>query len=363
MALKFSYQPYTLDFKFEAGTSRGVLTEKKTYFVTVHDDLHPELIGIGECGPLVKLSIDDTKDFELHVSERCSSLTGITLPKTQDEIFQLVASKIPSTLPAIRFGMEMALLDHLHGGKRIVFDNEFVKGQPIPINGLIWMGHSESMLLQINEKVDQKFNCIKLKIGSLDFDKECDVLEYVRNKYYAKDIILRVDANGAFKADQALNKLHKLSTFQLHSIEQPIATGQHEVMRSLCANTPVPIALDEELIGVNTYEEKRKMLEYIMPQYIILKPTLLGGFKSSMEWVEIAEELNIGWWLTSALESNIGLNAICQFSQHLTAKGYQGLGTGKLYHNNIDSPLNISNGQIAYDQHLTWDLSFLNDKI
>lgn len=359
MPLRLTFQPYTLDFKFDAGTSRGVLKDKVTYFLKIIDTNNPSAIGVGESGPLKKLSIDDVPDFEEHLQQLCTRIEGEQIPQSADEIFELAKSLTLSQFPAIRFGLEIALLDLWHGGNRIIFDNDFAKGKSISINGLIWMGHTESMLLQINDKIDQNYDCIKLKIGSLDFEKECDILQYVRNKYYNKKILLRVDANGAFAPNEALDKLKALSEFNIHSIEQPIKAGQHEQMKELCQTTPLDIALDEELIGISDYKEKKDLLEYIRPQYIILKPTLLGGFKATMEWIEIAEQLQIGWWLTSALESNIGLNAICQFSYDLKAKGYQGLGTGQLYHNNIDSPLTIDQGHIYYDQEADWNMSFL----
>ncbi len=359
MPLKLTFQRYTLDFKFDAGTSRGVLKEKDTYFLKVVDLDRPDLVGIGESGPLKKLSIDDVPDFETNLQAVCEKIQGIAMPKSVNEIFELAESVVSDSFPSVRFGLETALLDLLHEGQRTIFQNSFRNGEPIPINGLIWMGHTESMLLQINDKIEQEYDCIKLKIGSLDFEKECDILQYVRSKYYDKDIMLRVDANGAFHPEEVMNKLTTLSKFKIHSIEQPIKAGQTELMKKLCEQTPLDIALDEELIGISDYKDKNELLEYIRPQYIILKPTLLGGFKASMEWIELANNLRIGWWLTSALESNIGLNAICQFSAELDAQGYQGLGTGQLYHNNIPSPLQISKGHIAYHQDQNWDLSFL----
>jgi len=356
--LNLSFQKYILDFKFNAGTSRGVLRQKETYFLKIAGD-KDGVFGLGEAGPLKGLSIDD-KLLEEKLEEIQKALQSITLPDNSEEIYALAKSLAGAGYPSIRFGLETAMLDLLNGGKRTIFKNEFAAGNAkIPINGLVWMGHMEDMLTQITEKVDQGFTCIKMKVGSIDFDKECDILQYIRRKYYQKDIVIRVDANGAFSPEDALEKLHRLSQFDLHSIEQPIKAGQHDAMRKLCSTSPIKIALDEELIGVDEKVEKQALLEKIMPPYIILKPTLVGGIASTLEWIKIAESLNIGWWMTSALESNIGLNAISQLAAELGVENYQGLGTGQLYHNNIPSPLSIKDGFIS-SNGMDWDLSQLD---
>ncbi|MEM9390509.1 MAG: o-succinylbenzoate synthase, partial [Bacteroidota bacterium] len=335
MMLKAAYQKYVLHFKFDAGTSRGVLKEKDTWFIKVWDDNNPAIYGLGEAGPLKELSIDDVDDFDSKLQEVLKRLEHETLPDDDQGIYNLIRHLVPMELPSVAFGMETALLDMLWGGQRKLYDTPFHQGtERIPINGLIWMGHTESMLLQVSDKIAADFDCIKMKIGSLDFEKECDILDFVRRKYFQKDLTLRVDANGAFKPEDAFTKLNQLSKFNLHSIEQPVQPGQIELMKELCNHSSVPIALDEELIGIHDLEAKRKLLETIRPQYIILKPTLVGGLRSSMEWIKIAEELAIGWWLTSALESNIGLNAVTQFASKMKANGHQGLGTGQLYTNN-----------------------------
>jgi o-succinylbenzoate synthase len=358
MSLQANVFPYTLDFKFPAGTSRGVLKEKQTYFVKIWDDKLPKVVGWGECGPLSKLSIDDDEDLLDKINKILSELKKINSPKSDIEIFQLAFQLAGYQFPALRFAIETALLDLKYGGQRKIFDNKFFnQAEKIPINGLIWMGHMEAMLLQISDKVNEGFDCIKMKVGSLDFEKEIDILHYIRKKYYNKEILMRVDANGSFKPDEALYKMEAMARHGIHSIEQPIKAGQHDLMAQLCAKPPIDIALDEDLIGVNTLEEKKVLLQKIRPQYIIIKPTLIGGIQSSTEWIELAEELKIGWWITSALESNIGLNAICQFAIHVKAKSYQGLGTGKLYHNNIDSPLTIEKGHIHYDQNQEWNIN------
>ncbi|MEM7107595.1 MAG: o-succinylbenzoate synthase [Bacteroidota bacterium] len=357
MMLKTTYQKYTLRFKFDAGTSRGILKEKDSWFIVVWDETKSEIRGIGEAGPLKKLSVDALEDFDSRLASVLARLEGNRLPANDEGIYDLVGNLVPAELPSIVFGLETALLDLLHGGRRKLFSTSFYDSEErIPINGLIWMGHTESMLLQISDKVEAGFDCIKMKIGSLNFDKECDILDFVRRKYFQKELILRVDANGAFRPEEALSKLNQLSKYNLHSIEQPVQAGQSALMRELCSNSPIPIALDEELIGIHDYDEKRALLEAISPHYIILKPTLIGGFKSSLEWIKIADTLNIGWWMTSALESNIGLNAICQLASFAHAKGHQGLGTGQLYTNNLESPLTISKGYIHYDQTRPWEL-------
>ena len=243
----------------------------------------------------------------------------------------------------------MALKDLEIEGENILFPSEFTQGNDsIEINGLVWMGKSDFMRKQIIEKIEAGFSCIKLKIGAIDFDKEIELIKSIRKEFSEKDIEIRVDANGAFAVDNALEKLKILSEYGLHSIEQPIKQGQLEEMTRLCKQTPLPIALDEELISVNKFDKKRTLLQTIKPQYIILKPSLTGGFKASEEWIKIAQQNDIGWWITSALESNIGLNAIAQWTYTLGNKMPQGLGTGQLYKNNFDSPLYIKNGQLNF---------------
>ena len=360
MALQYSIHPYTLDFRFPAGTSRGVLKVKETFIIKIWSEDDSSVFGLGECGPLKKLSIDDKEELLPEIDKKLKALNEIDTPKTEVQIFDLALEIAGYDYPALRFAIETALLDLMNGGKRLIYKtNFFESGEKIPINGLIWMGHMEAMLLQISDKITEGFDCIKMKVGSLDFEKEIDILHYIRRKYYTQNILLRVDANGAFKPDEALYKMEAMARHGIHSIEQPIAAGQPDLMTKLCAQTPIDIALDEELIGVNDKSEKAELLDKIKPQYIIIKPTLIGGIQSSLEWIEIANNMNIGWWITSALESNIGLNAISQLASKTNAKSYQGLGTGKLYHNNIESPLTVSSGHIFYDQNKSWDLTFL----
>ncbi len=247
------------------------------------------------------------------------------------------------------------MLDLINGGKRIIFDNEFINGKPVGINGLIWMGDPDFMIQQIDQKIAQGFRCLKLKVGGLDFNHECNVLHYIRKQYSKEDIIIRLDANGAFKVDEALPKLYELEKFNIHSIEQPIKNGLTE-MAELCRKSPIPIAFDEELIGCESESKKKFLLARLKPQFITLKPTLHGGLSGCKSWIEIAKSLRIGWWITSALESNIGLNAICQFTANYAVEIPQGLGTGAIYQNNFDSPLRVENGTIFIDRSRGWNI-------
>lgn len=352
--MQFSYIKRTLQFRFEAGTSRGVLTTKDVYWIKVQERPSSSRIGWGEAAPLVKLSVDDRPDFEDVLAKTLKDLGQKSWSTEADELLKEVNERVPTELPSIRFGVETALLDWLNGGQRVIFHTPFVtEEKPIPINGLIWMGTKEFMLDQIDQKLQEGFNCIKLKIGAIDFDQELALLRYIRSKYTADQIILRVDANGAFSPEEAELKLQRLAEFDLHSIEQPIRAGQWTAMKKLCASPPLPIALDEELIGIS---EKESLLDRIQPQYLILKQSLVGGILETQEWIRLAEERNIAWWMTSALESNIGLNAIAQLTGTYSPTMPQGLGTGKLYHNNLDSPLEISGGQIFYRSEKTWEL-------
>lgn len=341
--MKASYQKYILKFKNPSGTSRGVLTQKETWFIILEKNGKR---GIGECGILRTLSVDDRPDYEDKLQWACQH---IYLGK--DKLWESLIE-----FPSIQFGIEMAFLS-LEGKTPFeLFPSPFTLGEKkMDINGLVWMGEEAFMKSQIEEKLAQGFRCIKLKIGAIDFEKELGLLRFIRQHFDESVIEIRVDANGAFSSNEALHKVHQLSDYKLHSIEQPIAKNQPDMMAELCKSTPFPIALDEELIGVFSPQDKRLLLEKIKPQYIILKPSLVGGFRGSQEWITLAEELQIGWWITSALESNIGLNAIAQWTYSLRNPLPQGLGTGGLYTNNFDSPLFIDKGQIGYNPEMTWD--------
>ena len=343
--MKASYKKYILNFKRPSGTSRGVLTEKETWFIILEKD---GKTGIGECGLLKGLSIDDRSDYEEKLKWTCNNIH-----LGEEALWESLIE-----FPSVQFGMETAFRSLEADNIYLPFPSAFTKGEKnIPINGLVWMGEESYMKEQIEDKLQNGFNCIKLKIGAIDFEKELGLLHFIRQNFSPEKIELRVDANGAFSITDALDKLYQLSKFQLHSIEQPIKQGQQEAMKLLCENTPFPIALDEELIGVFGLENKRKLLQTIMPQYIILKPSLVGGFKGSKEWIDIAEELNIGWWITSALESNIGLNAIAQWTYLQNNPMPQGLGTGALYTNNFNCPLEVKNGQLTHNPQLGWDVN------
>ncbi len=340
MKFNAKYEKKIFQFKQPSGTSRGVLTEKKAWFITLWEQNNPEIKGIGECSVIPGLSPDYENDalYEAKI-------------KKIVECINYYSSHIEElrSFPSIYFGLEMAILDLKNGGNRIFFDTPFTEGKsPIPINGLIWMGQVQFMKEQIEQKLKQGFSCIKMKIGAIDFENEFEILKEIRQRYSSQEITLRVDANGAFTPSGAIEKLNLLNTLDIHSIEQPIRQGQIDDMQKLCELNILPIALDEELIGIYEYADKKQLLNKINPQYIILKPSLVGGFKGTREWINLANEKNIPWWITSALESNIGLNAIAQFTSTYPIKLEQGLGTGALYKNNITSQLKIEKGKLTY---------------
>ena len=340
-----AYKQYKLQFKQPSGTSRGVLTNKETWFIIINDGTKQ---GIGECGVFRGLSIDDRPDFEDTLKWVCNNITK----KFDDLMSELIE------FPSIQFGLEMAFLSLKSQDTFTLFPSKFTNGKDaISINGLIWMGDLTFMKQQIKSKIEAGFSCIKMKIGALDFKAEVDLLKSIRKEFTVNDIELRVDANGAFLPSEALEKLKKLSELDLHSIEQPIKQGQIKEMARLCKETPLPIALDEELIGVFSVTKKEELLQTINPQYIILKPSLVGGFKGSKEWINLANKQNIGWWITSALESNIGLNAIAQWTYTLGNNLPQGLGTGDLFTNNFDSPLIVKKGTLQLEKNKHWNIN------
>jgi len=343
---------HKLNFKQPGGTSRGILTSKDSWYILVYDTNNPDIQGIGECSILKGLSIDDRPDFEQKIKEVCSDINNWQY-WLQEGLFKF---------PAIRFGIEMAIKDLSVEGTKLLFPSLFTEGKEmIPINGLVWMGDYLTMRQRIIEKVESGYNCIKIKIGAINFEDELNLLNLIRKDFSEKDIEIRLDANGAFSSDEAYEKLNKLSKFGIHSIEQPIKQHKWEKMAEICITSPIPIALDEELIGIYQRQDIKQLLETINPQYIILKPGLLGGWKQSNIFIEEAENYNIGWWVTSALESNIGLNAIAQWTYTLNNKMPQGLGTGQLFLNNIPSPLNIKNANLHYSSITDWDLTSLTN--
>lgn len=368
MALQTAYTRQVFHFNFQARTSRGAMRERTSWFVKIWDERTPEIFGIGECAPLPGLSVDDVPDFEGVLKGALKELEQRTIDNGQTASFQLTTNNwsslikqvVPDRYPSIIFGFETALLDLLNGGERLIFKNDFQTGRKLPINGLIWMADMDLMLQQIAIKIQDGFRCIKMKVGSLNFEKECDILHYIRKKYFREDIVIRLDANGAFKVDDCLYKLKELAKYTIHSIEQPIRPGQVEALREISEQSPIPIALDEELIGVTDRAARKRILSESKVPYLILKPTLHGGLQSSKEWIQLAEENNMGWWITSALESNVGLNAICQLAAEYPIVIPQGLGTGQLYDDNVESPLMVKDGTICSDHNKVWNLETLN---
>jgi L-Ala-D/L-Glu epimerase len=340
-----TYQKHVLNFKQPSGTSRGVLKSKETWFILIKDNGKH---GIGECGMFKGLSIDDRPDYEEKLQWTCKHINS-----DLKELFQALTE-----FPSIQFGLEMALKSLESKNQFELFPSNFTKGtDSIPINGLIWMGTEDFMRKQVKEKIESGFKCIKMKIGAINFKSEVEILKSIRKEFSSNDIELRVDANGAFSTSEALEKLKTLSDFDIHSIEQPIKQGQINEIAKLCDITPLPIALDEELIGVFSKERKEALLETIKPQFIILKPTLIGGFQGSDDWIDIAESNQIGWWITSALESNVGLNAIAQYTYTKNNVLPQGLGTGSLFTNNFESPLQVKNGTLKYKSNNSWNFN------
>lgn len=335
--MRLAYAPYRLHFKKPAGTSRGVMTDKLTYFIKVYDEKDPSRYGIGEAAVFEGLSPEADSRFEYKLVEL---LANVALGRETDL----------SAHSSIQYGLEQALLNYSAGCGDRYFDTPFTEGKTdIVINGLVWMDNIESMISQIQSKLDSGFRCVKLKIGAIDWDSEMRMIRYMRDRFPADELELRVDANGAFDPSTALSRLEWLSSMGIHSIEQPIAKGNYEAMRDLCEKRILPIALDEELIGVSDTTEKMRMLDTIRPSYIILKPALCGGFSGASEWIRLASERGIGWWVTSALESNIGLNALAQWTATLDVSMPQGLGTGVLYTNNFNSPIYLTGERLKFN--------------
>ncbi len=350
MSLTATYKKFTLHFRFPAGTSRGVLHHKESWLIRVTEANGNKVYGYGECGPLPGLSPDDRPDFEEVLSMACERMGK----------YNFSADEVPSLFPSIRFGIETALKDFESGGRQLLFPSLFTEGRAgIPINGLIWMGDPAFMREQIRQKISEGYRVIKIKVGALDFEEELRLLRHIRQEYAAERPELRLDANGAFTPGEAAEKLQQLAEYDIHSIEQPIGPGQYEAMARLCETSPIPVALDEELIGIREKHEKEILLNTLKPAYIILKPTLLGGFEKSMEWIRLAREHDTGWWVTSLLESNVGLNALAQWTYTLGNALPQGLGTGMLFTNNIESPLVLRKGHLYFDPDKSFDLKAL----
>lgn len=344
--LSLRFVKYKLFFRNPAITSRGTLYSKPSWIFLLKDDDIPALVFHGEVSVIPGLSVDDTNHIDNFLSAICSS---VNLSQCLYQEFDF------GDFPAVGFGYEMLVRDYQAKQEKILFASYFTEGiSGIPINGLIWMGDKKDMFVQIRNKLKTGWRCIKLKIGGLDFDEEINLLNYIRTQFSKTELELRLDANGAFKPMEALEKLKVLSEFSIHSIEQPIRHGQLNEMAELCQRSPLPIALDEELIGISRIEDKRSLLKTVKPHYIILKPSLTGGWKKSEEWISIAREMKMGFWITSALESNIGLNAIAQWTAIAGENIIHGLGTGMLYVNNFDSPLSIEKSSLVYDKSKKW---------
>lgn len=347
--MRLQFAPYVLKFKQPAGTSRGVLLEKITCFIRIFDENDPSQFGIGEAAIFPGLSpeADDRffyKLMELQANVRIGKATDLT------------------KFPSLQSGFEQSIRDFTGGCHGIYFNSPFILGQSsIEINGLVWMGSFEEMINRIEEKLSVGFHCIKLKIGAIDWRKEVEMIQYIRDRYDRKQLEIRVDANGGFDMDNAIPRLQRLYDLGVHSIEQPIKAGTPELMRFLCEVSPLPIALDEELIGKFTTEEKRSMLDTIHPAYIVIKPSLIGGFSGAEEWISLAEERGIGWWITSSLESNIGLNALAQWVATLNTSMPQGLGTGALFTNNAESPIYMNGDRLCYNPDLHLDRKWLEE--
>ena len=335
--MRLAICPYMLKFREPAGTSRGVLNEKPTYLLKVWDERNPEIYGLGEAAVFPGLSPEADYRYEYKLIEL---LANIAIGRPTDL----------SRHSSIQFGLEQALNDFASGGRHIYFPSEFTEGKKdITINGLIWMGTFGEMHSRIEEKLNAGFKCLKLKIGAIDWQKEISLIEEIRRHYDADRLTIRVDANGGFNMDNVFPRLKRLADLDVHSIEQPIPAGNPDLMKFICDISPLPVALDEELIGVYGEENRRELVDYIKPAYVILKPALCGGFSGARDWIAAAEDAGAGWWITSALESNVGLNAIAQFTGSLDTSLPQGLGTGGLFTNNFTTPLTLNGERLTYN--------------
>lgn len=335
--MRLAYAPYILKFKEPAGTSRGIMTEKPTFLLKVWDERNPEVFGIGEASVFPGLSPEADGRYGFKLMEL---VANVALGRDTDL----------SRHSSIQLGLEQALRDFASGGRGIYAPSPFTRGDTeLTINGLVWMGSVAEMAERAAMKVEQGFRCLKFKIGARDWEEELEMIRAVRSMYSASELTVRVDANGAFRPDETLRKLDSLARFDIHSVEQPIAPGNPYGMAIICHDSPIPVALDETLIGMHSEEARRMVLDIIRPQYIILKPSLCGGFSGAERWIELAGERNIGWWVTSALESNVGLDAIAQWTATLGSDLVQGLGTGGLFTNNFTSPLRLEGEHLRYD--------------
>lgn len=334
---KITITPKLLHFLQPAGTSRGVYNTRLSFYLKLTSDEQPDVVGVGECATLPDLSCDamPPNEYERKLRTFCDEYerTGV------------IDYEAMRAYPSMLFGLETAVVQFNAKGSLNFFDTPFGRGEEgIPINGLVWMGTFEEMFERLEAKLKAGFRCIKIKIGAIDFDRELQLIRHIRSTFSRKDVELRVDANGGFTPEEALSRMKALVQYDIHSIEQPIKQHQWAEMARLCAATSLPIGLDEELIGVNERQKKIELLDTIRPQYIVLKPSLHGGMAGTEEWIQLARERNIGSWITSALESNVGLNAIAQLTASIygtNIRHAQGLGTGQLFADNIEMPLKV----------------------
>ena len=326
-----------LHFLQPAGTSRGGYNTRLSFYLKLTSDEQPDVVGVGECATLPDLSCDamPPNEYERKLRTFCDEYerTGV------------IDYEAMRAYPSMLFGLETAVAQFNAKGSLNFFDTPFGRGEEgIPINGLVWMGTFEEMFERLEAKLKAGFRCIKIKIGAIDFDRELQLIRHIRSTFSRNDVELRVDANGGFTPEEALSRMEALVQYDIHSIEQPIKQHQWTEMARLCTTTPLPIGLDEELIGVNERQKKIELLDTIRPQYIVLKPSLHGGMAGTAEWIQLARERNIGSWITSALESNVGLNAIAQLTASIygtNIRHAQGLGTGQLFADNIEMPLKV----------------------
>ncbi len=346
-----TYISHPLHFRHPSGTSRGVLHEKPCWFIKLTDQ--NGVTGLGEVSFIPGLSVEDPDEIEIQLDHVCKLISKGEMDTGQE---------LPS-LPGIQFALESAMIDLDRGGKRILFRSDFTAGKAgILINGLIWMGDRSYMKKQISDKLDQGFRVLKLKVGALKPEEEVEVVAWIRSEYDSGDLEIRLDANGAWSPEEAPVRMSQFAKFGIHSIEQPIGAGQLQEMAALCSDPAIPVALDEELIGITSSEERHRLMEQIRPAYIILKPGLLGGFSVANEWIQFANQLGADWWVTSALESSVGLNAIAQWTCQLGVSMPQGLGTGMIYSNNIHSPLLMEENRLWYRPEREWKLQSIIDQ-
>lgn len=346
--LRARWIEHTLQPHFELGTSKGTITARTVWYLLAWDDARPGVVGIGEAALFPGHSKEFPADVRTKLLELCAN--------TRDWAQRLTGDL--TNVPSVRFAVEQCLRDLEVSGTKELFPSAFTLGRKgIPINGLVWMGDKDTMRRRIREQIEAGNHCVKMKIGAIGTEDELDLLQAVRKEFTADDLTLRVDANGAFDARQVMAVLERLAELEVHSIEQPVAPGLYEVMAEVCERSPVPIALDEDLIGLNRNDLRTDLLDHVRPQYIVIKPSLVGGWAATREWIDLARARGIGWWITSALESSIGLNAIAQFTATLDVTMPQGLGTGRVYANNIPSPLIAEKGELRYAPELGWDLS------